>query len=44
MRADGGDPTVTEETTDLIARARAGDGGAFAVLVEPHRRELHVHC
>jgi len=44
MRADGGDSTVTEDTTDLIARARAGDGGAFAVLVEPHRRELQVHC
>ncbi len=44
MRADGGDPTVTEETADLLARARAGDGDAFGVLVEPHRRELQVHC
>ena len=31
-------------TTDLIARARAGDGEAFRQLTEPHRRELHVHC
>lgn len=31
-------------TTDLIVRARAGDADAFAELVEPHRRELHVHC
>jgi RNA polymerase sigma-70 factor (TIGR02960 family) len=31
-------------TSDLIARARAGDGDAFRALTEPHRRELHVHC
>jgi RNA polymerase sigma-70 factor (ECF subfamily) len=31
-------------TTDLIDRARAGDGDAFRELTEPHRRELHVHC
>jgi len=31
-------------TTDLITRARAGDGGAFRELTEPHRRELQVHC
>jgi RNA polymerase sigma-70 factor (ECF subfamily) len=30
--------------TDLIARAHAGDDLAFAQLVEPHRRELQVHC
>jgi RNA polymerase sigma-70 factor (TIGR02960 family) len=29
---------------DLIARARAGDGDAFRELIEPHRRELLVHC
>jgi RNA polymerase sigma-70 factor, ECF subfamily len=29
---------------DLLARARAGDGEAFADLVEPYRRELQVHC
>jgi RNA polymerase sigma-70 factor (ECF subfamily) len=27
-----------------LERARCGDGAAFADLVEPHRRELHVHC
>ena len=30
--------------TDLISRARAGDGDAFRELTEPHRRELLVHC
>jgi RNA polymerase sigma-70 factor (TIGR02960 family) len=30
--------------TDLISRARLGDGDAFRSLTEPHRRELHVHC
>ena len=29
---------------DLISKARAGDGDAFRELIEPHRRELHVHC
>ena len=31
-------------TRDLVTAARAGDGQAFRALVEPHRRELHVHC
>ena len=31
-------------TTDLITRARAGDGDAFRTLTEPHRSELLVHC
>ncbi|MEU7866565.1 RNA polymerase subunit sigma-70 [Dactylosporangium sp. NPDC049140] len=31
-------------TAELITRARAGDGAAFRALVEPHRRELLVHC
>jgi RNA polymerase sigma-70 factor (TIGR02960 family) len=31
-------------TTDLISRARAGDGEAFRALTEPFRRELQVHC
>jgi RNA polymerase sigma-70 factor, ECF subfamily len=31
-------------TTDLIERARAGDQQAFGTLVDPHRRELEVHC
>jgi RNA polymerase sigma-70 factor (TIGR02960 family) len=30
--------------TDLIARARSGDGQAFRELVEPYQRELAVHC
>jgi RNA polymerase sigma-70 factor (TIGR02960 family) len=30
--------------TELIARARAGDGEAFRELAEPYRRELQVHC
>ena len=29
---------------DLLTAARAGDDAAFAGLVEPHRRELRVHC
>jgi RNA polymerase sigma-70 factor (TIGR02960 family) len=35
---------VNVVTTDLIARAQAGDGEAFGQLVDPHRRELQVHC
>ena len=31
-------------STDLITRARDGDGDAFRALTEPHRRELHAHC
>jgi RNA polymerase sigma-70 factor (ECF subfamily) len=31
-------------TANLIERARAGDGAAFGQLVEPHQRELMVHC
>ena len=31
-------------TTDLITRARAGDGEAFRELTERYRRELQVHC
>ena len=33
-----------EATADLVNRARAGDGAAYAELTEPHRRELLVHC
>ncbi|HUB42943.1 MAG TPA: RNA polymerase subunit sigma-70 [Streptosporangiaceae bacterium] len=32
------------DTTDLIARARAGDHNAFRDLVQGHSRELQVHC
>ena len=31
-------------TEQLLARARAGDGDAFAELVGPFQRELQVHC
>jgi DNA-directed RNA polymerase specialized sigma24 family protein len=30
--------------TRLLANARRGDGAAFELLVERHRRELCVHC
>jgi len=36
--------TVTGAGSDLLSRARAGDGDAFQDLTEPHRRELQVHC
>jgi len=31
-------------TSDLLIRARAGDGEAFRELTGPYRRELQVHC
>ena len=31
-------------TTELLARAREGDGEAFRLLVQPHQHELRVHC
>jgi RNA polymerase sigma-70 factor (TIGR02960 family) len=31
-------------TTDLVSRAHAGNADAFRELIEPHRRELEVHC
>jgi RNA polymerase sigma-70 factor (ECF subfamily) len=37
------DETV-DVTGQLLARARSGDGDAFAVLTGPFRRELQVHC
>jgi RNA polymerase sigma-70 factor (ECF subfamily) len=42
-RAEG-DDVGAAGTDEVIARARAGDGDAFRALVEPHRRELHIHC
>src|SRR5271154_7056572 len=30
--------------TELLWRARAGDGEAFAELTRPYRRELLAHC
>ncbi len=36
---------ISSRTEDPdLARARGGDGTAFARLVEPLRRELHAHC
>ena len=31
-------------STDVVDRARAGDGQAFGELIGPYRRELQVHC
>jgi RNA polymerase sigma-70 factor (TIGR02960 family) len=39
-----GDARVEQLVTDLMSRARAGDGEAFRALTEPYRRELLVHC
>jgi RNA polymerase sigma-70 factor (ECF subfamily) len=33
-----------ELSAELLQRARTGDREAFSALVEPHRRELQVHC
>jgi RNA polymerase sigma-70 factor (ECF subfamily) len=35
---------MTAAGSDLLSRARAGDGDAFQDLTEPHRRELQLHC
>src|ERR671926_580254 len=34
----------TENDRELLAAARRGDEGAYGMLVEPHRAELHAHC
>jgi len=36
--------TTLVDESRLIERARAGDEGAFAALVEPRRGELQAHC
>ena len=41
LRYDSSEAPVT---TDLIQRARGGDGEAFRELTEPYHRELRVHC
>jgi RNA polymerase sigma-70 factor (TIGR02960 family) len=33
-----------QHTDDVLTKARGGDRDAFGLLVEPYRRELHVHC
>lgn len=33
-----------ELAAELISRARSGNAEAFRELIEPHRRELQVHC
>ena len=33
-----------DQAGQLLARARSGDGDAFAELTGPYRRELQVHC
>jgi RNA polymerase sigma-70 factor (TIGR02960 family) len=35
---------TADVTGQLLARAQAGDGDAFAELTEPFRRQLQVHC
>lgn len=35
---------MADVTGQLLARARSGDGDAFAELTVPFRRELQVHC
>lgn len=35
---------ASEAEKSLIAAARVGDHEAFEALVEPHRREIHLHC
>jgi RNA polymerase sigma-70 factor (TIGR02960 family) len=38
------DPVNDPMNSSALARARCGDGAAFAELTEPYRRELLVHC
>src|SRR5712692_5509205 len=37
-------PTDSGREQSLVAAARLGDRDAFEALVEPRRRELHLHC
>ena len=38
------EPSPGDAADTVVAAARASDEHAFAVLVERHRRPLHVHC
>ncbi|GAB2617519.1 sigma-70 family RNA polymerase sigma factor [Streptomyces capparidis] len=40
----GASARARRSAEELLALARNGDGEAFRGLVEPHRRELQVHC
>ena len=44
VTAAEGHERMTVDDDGKLERSRCGDGAAFADLVEPHRRELHVHC
>src|ERR1700693_1105069 len=35
---------ATAMRSDLVSKAQGGDDDAFRKLIEPHRRELQVHC
>lgn len=37
-------PPTLDSEQDLLAAARAGDHDAFAALLAPHLRALHLHC
>ena len=43
-RPDGRHTCMNATQDEVIAAAQAGDEAAFSALVEPHRRELQVHC
>jgi RNA polymerase sigma-70 factor, ECF subfamily len=36
--------SAAQTPPQLLAAARGGDERAYALVVEPHRRELHAHC
>src|SRR5207248_9304742 len=42
---EGDGRMVTDDLmSDLMSKARAGDGEAFRALIQPYRAELQVHC